>query len=175
MPTDQDEAWRRTSLKGLVRSKYQLQSGDTDFRIPTELTNPLAGEDQDGKVFIQPGKSEQELKPEYVNQGVVFDTFANALLQKPELVQLLGSIVQADEGKFAALTTAMAQDGVILFVPKGVKILNPLHSILWGAGNLQAVFSRVFHLVGRRCSGNLCARIRLVRSGKRRYIPFRFG
>ena len=145
MPNDKDEAWRRTSLNGLVRSQYQLNTSSTSGTgIPLELATPLAGDEQDGKVFIQRGKTEQELKQEYIQQGVIFDTFSKAIEQKPNLIELLGSVVQADEGKFAALATAMTQDGIILYIPKGVTIKHPLHSIFWGEGDKSAVFSRIF-------------------------------
>ena len=38
------------------------------------------------------------------------------------------------EGKFSALTGALSQTGVLLYVPRGVKVEQPLHSVLWGPG-----------------------------------------
>jgi len=37
----------------------------------------------------------------------------------------------------------MAEDGILLYIPKNVSIKNPLHSILWLGGNDQAFFSRM--------------------------------
>lgn len=55
----------------------------------------------------------------------------------------LGKIVSPEEGKFAALASALAQTGVFLYVPKGVVIEQPLHSLLWGPGIGLAHISHV--------------------------------
>jgi len=64
--------------------------------------------------------------------------------QHPELVEhLAGEIVRSEEGKFAALAAAFAENGVVLYVPKGVNIEQPLHSVLWGGGNNLAHISHL--------------------------------
>jgi Fe-S cluster assembly protein SufD len=51
--------------------------------------------------------------------------------------------VKSDEGKFAALAAAFAENGVLVYVPKGVEVERPLHSILWGPGIGLAYFSHI--------------------------------
>jgi len=43
-------------------------------------------------------------------------------------------VVRPDEGKFAALAAALAQTGVLVYVPRGVQVEKPLHSVLWAPG-----------------------------------------
>jgi Fe-S cluster assembly protein SufD len=65
--------------------------------------------------------------------------------EHPELIaKLAGQIVRPEEGKFAALASAFSQNGVLLYVPKGVTVEQPLHSILWGPG---AGLAHISHLL----------------------------
>jgi Fe-S cluster assembly protein SufD len=59
------------------------------------------------------------------------------------VARILGEIVKPEEGKFAALAGALAQNGVLLYVPKNVQVEQPLHSILWGPG----AFAYISHLL----------------------------
>lgn len=145
MPVTKDEAWRRTALTGMTKAAFKLNGhSGTITGIPDSLIEPLAGEEQDGQVFIQPGKSSAELKQEYREKGVIFAPFKQAIVDHPELAEIIGSIIRPDDGKFAALASALAEDGVVLFIPKDVKIIHPLHSILWSEGNQHATFSHLF-------------------------------
>ena len=58
-----------------------------------------------------------------------------------------GKVVSAGDGKFAALATAMSEVGVFVYVPKGVQLEAPLHSVLWAPGEGQAFFSRLLVVV----------------------------
>jgi len=75
---------------------------------------------------------------------VIFTDLATAAKQHPEVLsKVLGQIVKTDEGKFAALAGALARNGVLLYVPKGVVVEQPLHSVLWGPGEGLAYFSHL--------------------------------
>jgi Fe-S cluster assembly protein SufD len=144
-PGEKDEAWRRTALTGMDRNSYRIETPHDEFSdMPEALKQPLAGDKQDGQVITQPGKSIETLSNEYKNCGVIFNSFCKAIELKPDLLERFGTIVKPEEDKFAALTSALADDGVILYVPKGIKIANPLHSIFWGSGEKSAIFSHLF-------------------------------
>lgn len=144
MPHDRDEAWRRTSLTGFQPGSYHLNGhAVAGSSIPESLTRPLAGDEQDGQVVIQPGNSSANLKDEYRKAGVLFGPLNELVGQHSHLAEKLGSIVRPQEGKFAALSSAMSDQGVVLYIPAGVRVANPLHSIIWAAGSKTAVFSRV--------------------------------
>ncbi len=75
------------------------------------------------------------LDPALARQGVVFTDFVTAEKDYPGLLEsILGQVVPADEGIFSALTGALGQTGILLYVPRGVKVEQPLHSVLWGPG-----------------------------------------
>lgn len=144
MPDEKVESWRRTNLNPLQRASYHLGEGEaTGTNVPEALTRPLAGDEQDGQALVWPGGSKVTLKEEYARQGVLFGSLRDILCNHPEISEKLGSIVPAEDGKFAALNHIFAQDGVVLYIPAGIKIENPLHSILWAEGDKSAVFSHL--------------------------------
>jgi Fe-S cluster assembly protein SufD len=136
MPTTSDEAWRRTDIRGLKGGSFVPVSGEgieaNILQPPDELLDPLIGEIHGGQILISAGKNQSEIDPVLVEQGVVFTDLATTEREHPELLQkIIGQVVQSDEGKFAALAAAMAQSGVLLYVPKNVIVEQPLHSVTY--------------------------------------------
>jgi Fe-S cluster assembly protein SufD len=158
MPTAGDEAWRRTDIRGLRAGSFRLpvEVDLPGLRLPeppASLLKPLAGEKHGGQIVLTAGGAQVDLDPELAAQGVVFTDLRTAEQQHPELLaRLMGKIVPSDEGKFAALAGALAQTGVLVYVPRGVQIEKPLHSILWGAGIDLAYLDHVLVWVDRGAS-----------------------
>jgi Fe-S cluster assembly protein SufD len=146
-PTTKDEAWRRTDLRGLDGG-VRLPEGEAYLDLaplPEKLSRPLVADQHGGQIRILPGGMQVEIDPAITAQGVLFSDIATAAREYPqELAQALGQIVRPEDGKFAALAGALAENGVFVYVPKGVTVEQPLHSILWGPGVGLAHFS---HLV----------------------------
>lgn len=148
MPSIQDEAWRRTDLRKMPLDRFHIPAEDA-FKdlppVPAELLKPLTGAAHGGQVTLLPGGGSQvSLDAELAAQGVVFTDFKTAEKEHPELLQkLIGNIVRAEDGKFAALAAALSQNGVLLYVPRNVQVEAPLHSVLWGPGADLAHFSHV--------------------------------
>jgi Fe-S cluster assembly protein SufD len=148
MPTTTEEAWRRTDIRGLKAGNFAIPKANQYKNLgepPKELLTPLVGKKPGGQIVAQPGGySKVFLKPELVKQGVVFCDMETAEKSHPEiLAHVLGQIVHPDEGKFAALASAFSHAGVLVYVPRGVEVEDPLHSILWGPGVGLAHFSHV--------------------------------
>ncbi|KAA0273335.1 MAG: Fe-S cluster assembly protein SufD, partial [Chloroflexi bacterium] len=77
-------------------------------------------------------------------KGVVFTDFRTAEKNHSDLLKkLIGQIVKPEDGKFAALASALSENGVLLYVPKGVEVEYPFHSVLWGPGTDLAHFSHL--------------------------------
>jgi Fe-S cluster assembly protein SufD len=143
-----DEAWRRTDIRGLEAGSFHLPDADTASRqisAPKEFLRPVAGEKHGGQLVLIPGKPTVfEIDPELTSQGVVFTDLVTAEQKYPRLLEkILGQVVRPDEGKFGALAAAMANSGVLLYVPRGVQLEQPLHSLLWGPGVGNAYFSHI--------------------------------
>lgn len=138
LPTTQMEAWRRTDLRGLQAASMRLavpQAAPVGPEIPGALLQPMAGDEHAGQLLLQPHRVDVTLLPNLVRQGVVFTDLRTAEERYPHLLeQALGRVVRPEEGKFSALAGALAQTGVLLYVPRGVQVAQPLHSILWTPG-----------------------------------------
>lgn len=140
LPTTNDEAWRRTDIRGLKTGELRLPTVvDLEaLRLPNppeELLRPLVGDEHGGQIVLTANGAQVALAEELKQQGVVFTNLRTAEAEHPELLaQMLGKIVPVSEGKFAALSGALAVDGVVLYVPKNVVIEQPLHSVTWGPG-----------------------------------------
>lgn len=148
-PTRKDEAWRRTDIRGLNTSQFTLPVNGKDHLTQPPPSKCLAmmtrEENKAGLIITGWVEPVRQLAEELSNQGVIFTDYQTAETRHPELMQrILGQIVKQDEDKFTALAAALAQDGVVLYVPKDVVVDLPLHSLYCGAGANQAFIN---HLV----------------------------
>ncbi len=148
MPTLKDEPWRRTDIRTLPAGQVELKAVD-ETPVKADLLEPLLGEEHGSLLVLRPGFApELRADASVEEQGVVFTDLATALRNHSEILEeYFGEIVRPEEGKFAALAAAMAKDGVVLYVPRGVQLEQPLHSILWAPGEGNVFFSRVLIVV----------------------------
>jgi Fe-S cluster assembly protein SufD len=153
MPTMKDEPWRRTDIRGLPSVNVQMGTAE-DLLVDPELVQPLAGNAEEALIILKPGLEPEIRSHENLEKaGVSFFTWQQAAQSNPEFFQeYLGEVVADDEGKFAALTSALMRDGIVVHVPEGVEVDIPLHSIFWAPGSGSVVFSRVLLIVEDRAS-----------------------
>src|SRR5688500_12167802 len=70
-----------------------------------------------------------KIKTELEDMGVVFLDMDSALREHPDLVkEYFGTIIPANDNKFAALNTAVWSGGSFIYVPKGVHVDIPLQA-----------------------------------------------
>lgn len=148
MPSTSDEPWRRTDLRALDAASFRFPKADayTDMLPPpAELLEPLVGEEHGGQIVIYPGeKVLRKVDTNLASEGVIFTDLRTAEKNHKDILSMaLGKIVRSDEGKFAAMTAALANSGVLVYVPRGVQVEQPLHSVLWGPGTGLAYFSHI--------------------------------
>lgn len=145
LPKTDQEPWRRTDIRKLQTNSFNLAGTDqVEQAVPEALLNPLAGEKFGGQIVLSAASVDHYLDQEIADKGVIFTDFKTASHEHPEVLEkVLGSLVKVDEDKFAAMAAALSGQGVLLYVPKGVQIEQPLHSVLWGAGVGRAHFSHV--------------------------------
>jgi Fe-S cluster assembly protein SufD len=108
LPTTKDEAWRFTDLKGFDPDSFSANGVSGVATAPGLLELEAAG-----IVRVSEGGLEIERAPE----GIKFE----ALADHPRLYELVGS----DE-KFAAHNAAQWRNGLLVEVPKGVVLEQPL-------------------------------------------------
>jgi len=131
------EPWRRTDIHAMPVDAFKLFSKNSNNlpSVPNDLLNPLVADQHGGQIVLFPSGSKIELDASLAKQGVIFTDFKTAQEKYSDIVEkILGQTVNVEEGKFAALAGAFSQNGILLYVPKNVKVEQPFHSILWGPG-----------------------------------------
>lgn len=149
MPTTAEEAWRRTDIRSLPSGQVSLGPAQ-GLPVPKELVRPLAAKSHGALLVLQPGQEPiYQVDAKLAEMGVVFADWPTAVLNHPGLLRdQLGSIVSEEQDKFAALTAALASQGFIIYIPAGLQVDLPLHSVLWAPGQHRAFFSRISLVLG---------------------------
>jgi Fe-S cluster assembly protein SufD len=156
LPVTTEEAWRRTDIHNLPVDKFRLAQDGMFNELPSvreDLLKPLTGDQHGGQIVLTPGGVKVDLDEKLANKGVIFTDLKTAEQKHPDLLaKMIGKTVNAEEGKFSEVAGAFAQNGVVLYVPKGVTVEEPLHSVLWGPGADIAHVSHILVLVDEGAS-----------------------
>lgn len=143
-PTQTLEEWRYTNI-----SQFALESvkplEPSSGSVPEEARARLEGKKAAGRVLVVGGAViELELDAELQKKGVILADLETAASEHAELVEehLATQAVPATEGKFAALNAALWTAGVFLYVPRGVRIEDPIRVVRWMDQPGAAVFPR---------------------------------
>ena len=156
LPDTSMEAWRRTDIHNLPADQFKFAAnGAFNDLTPVreDLLKPLTGNQHGGQIVLTPGGMKVELDETLAKKGVIFTDLKTAEENHADLLaKMLGKTVNVEEGKFSALAGAFAQNGVVLYVPKGVIVEEPLHSVLWGPGADIAHISHILVLVDEGAS-----------------------
>ncbi len=156
LPDTTQEAWRRTDIHTLPVDKFKFAVEGAYNDLPPvreDLLRPLIADQHGGQIVLVPGGVKIELDEKLTKKGVIFTDLLTAEKEHPELLaKMMGKTVNVEEGKFSALAGAFAQNGIVLYVPKGVTVEEPLHSVLWGPGTDIAHVSHILVLVDEGAS-----------------------
>jgi Fe-S cluster assembly protein SufD len=140
MPTNTDEAWRRTDIRGVrwaETMRFANGSAAGAQSVPAELTSPLIGEKQGGLLVYLNGRlTRSELSDELAAQGVIFGDLGAVAASHPDLVRRFfeDKTIQPDEDKLAAMGLALWTHGIFLYVPRHVEVELPFHSVEYVSG-----------------------------------------
>lgn len=143
VPDRTTEGWRRTDLSGLDLDALVAQRANGKDRVDdaeSTLTEGLAG--LAATIRIADGEvKERSLAPELARKGVVVTSLRQALKEKPDLVkQHLGRLVTGDESTFVGLAGALWQDGLFVYVPRGVTVEQPILGRVVSSGTTPTYF-----------------------------------
>jgi Fe-S cluster assembly protein SufD len=151
MPTTRLEEWRYTDL----RKKLDLASlgwaektecADDFNACPEGLRDTMLEDDPaSGHVWGIDGQIiHVDLDEDLRKKGVVLTSLKDALKTHPSLLEkhLATEALPPEQGKFEALNAALWTDGILLFVPKGVRLELPVRVTRWIHQSGVAFFSR---------------------------------
>jgi Fe-S cluster assembly protein SufD len=126
LPTTKDEHWRFTDLRGFDPDAFNANGAKKVERAGSMLDIETAG---------LAHVSEAGIEIEGAPEGVVFEPLSDSH-------ELLGTLVGAEE-KFAAHNLAEWKHGLLVRVPKGVEVAQPLYVRVTGSVADAAHFWRV--------------------------------
>jgi Fe-S cluster assembly protein SufD len=150
LPTTRSEEWRYTDLSRLLdlEALRFVTSNETDPDAPLpQLLQDAMTEDRaaSGHSVLVDGLTVQvDLEAHLAAQGVVLTSLRDAVESHPGLLQehLAVGALPAEEGKFEALNAALWTDGVLLYVPAGVRLELPVRASRWLSHAGSAVCTR---------------------------------
>ncbi|GMV36894.1 MAG: hypothetical protein AMXMBFR61_14020 [Fimbriimonadales bacterium] len=132
-PSRTDEGWRRADLAGVPFDEVLAT-----WSAPSEASLRPRGDAQPGESTssVAEGPGRAGLPEDAARQGVLLQSLQDAMLQHPDLVRHYLDVAPYDpmDRKFVSLTRALWDEGVFLYVPRGVHVEAPLH--------VQATFGR---------------------------------
>lgn len=132
-PTSNNEDWARTDIRLFKLGRFELPSGDAPALAPQQRHGmlgdglELAGAITHVNSLTVDGRLDENLR----KQGVLFCSLDQAVAEHPDLLRPYFDrrVVDPIQDRFAALSAACWTGGTLLYVPKGVCIEQPLHSI----------------------------------------------
>jgi Fe-S cluster assembly protein SufD len=135
MPTVREEEWMRTDIRLFKLDRYELPDQATqEAAARIELPHALlaAGVELGGRAAAMNSHSVvSELDPKWTKQGVLFGGLSRLVAEHGDLLKPLFErrVVDPFRDKFSALNAAAWSGGTLLYVPKNVKLDEPLHSL----------------------------------------------
>jgi Fe-S cluster assembly protein SufD len=144
LPTRQLEEWRYTDVSLLKLDKVKPAWRAPPAGIPDGARALLQNREAAGTAIQVDGTLAQvSLRDEWRAKGVLLLDLADAAAQHPELVErYLGTVLPRDFNKFAALNEALWDGGIFLYVPRGVRLEQPIRVVRWITESGSAVFPR---------------------------------
>jgi Fe-S cluster assembly protein SufD len=151
MPTTKLEEWRYTDLNRKLDLEAlswpeKSQCKDDFEACPKGLQETmLADHDASGHLWGIDGQViHVDLLEELKEKGVVLMSLREAVRAHPELLKehLAQEALPPEQGKFEALNAALWTDGILLHVPRGVRLDLPVRITRWIAQPGAAFFNR---------------------------------
>jgi Fe-S cluster assembly protein SufD len=150
-PTTRLEEWRYTDVSRVLDldSMRLVERGSVRGDRSSFPPPLVAAMDEDREasghiVEIDGTVVHSDLRDDLRAKGVVLSSLREALGTHPDLLEeyLATEAIPAERGKFEALNAALWDDGVFVYVPKGVQLALPIRVTRWVSDPGVAVFSR---------------------------------
>jgi Fe-S cluster assembly protein SufD len=151
MPNTRLEQWRYTDLRqrlplDRLRIAQSAPLPDDPAAWPLLLRRAMA-EDPDASghlVLVDGCVVHADIDPRLAARGVILGSLRDAVEKHPELLEkhLATEAVPPEEGKLQALNAALWTDGVLLYVPRDVRLASPVRVTRWFSAPGAAFFSR---------------------------------
>ncbi|MEX2092178.1 MAG: Fe-S cluster assembly protein SufD [Pirellulales bacterium] len=138
MPSSHDEEWMRTDIRLFKLDRFHVPdpAPHESRKYPHALL--AAGVELSGRTVSVDSRSVLgELAPELAKKGVLFGSLGRLVSEHGDLLRPFFErhVVDPFKDKFSALNAACWSGGPLLYVPKSVRIEEPLHTLSALAGD----------------------------------------
>ncbi|MCH6257742.1 Fe-S cluster assembly protein SufD [Puniceicoccaceae bacterium K14] len=134
-PSRKDETWRFANLKAWRGTNPEFSAMPSISNAQSLIERSDLIKTYSGQIVIADNQTIQaeSISPELSAKGVVFTTLKKALSTHGALIKdyFMKQEVDLGSAKAAKLHTAFLENGVILFVPKGVEVEDPFIVYNW--------------------------------------------
>ena len=135
MPSSHDEEWMRTDIRLFKFDRFAVPDSSVDFSVAkSAMPHALLAEGvdlggRDATVDSRPAIG--ELSSKWANAGVLFGSLDALVAEHSDLLRpyFERHVVDPNKDKFSALQAACWSGGTLLYVPPGVHVDEPLHSL----------------------------------------------
>ena len=127
-PTRKDEEWMRTDIRLFKLEKFSLAT-ETNDQMPAAVLS--SGVDLAGATASLNGiPQSSNVDSEFTDKGVIFGNLSEMLTEhEDKLRPHFCKVFDANFDKFSALHAAFWNSGTVLYVPRGVVLEKPFHTI----------------------------------------------
>ena len=146
-PTTKHEEWKYSNVKKLVSQKFEFHA-ESNFSAENLETLQLPNLQGNVLCFVN-GVYKKELSTlKSPSTKLKVMTLTEAVVEIPAIIeQHFGKYVDSQNESFTALNTAMANDGLVVYVPDNVTIEEPIIMRLIADVRTQKVGSQVRNLI----------------------------
>lgn len=143
------EAWRYTSVEGLMKTRFIAASPDITDLERVDLNEwALPSQDSYRLVFLNGRCVPQLTMLDGISTGVKFGSLRAVLLTDPEMLSVwFGQVASHDTNIFTALNTALVNDGLFLHIDRAVELDRPLEVIYLSTSGDQPVMMQPRNLI----------------------------
>lgn len=129
-PTTRNEDWHFTSVTPIAERTFR-PAKPAAAPTPADVLAATVGDPSWPRAVFVNGQFSASLSSlGAFTDGVRVSTLAAAIKESPDFVAAhLGKLAAFDKQAFTAFNTAFVQDGLVVRVPKGVKVSLPLHVV----------------------------------------------
>jgi Fe-S cluster assembly protein SufD len=158
-PSRKVERYKYTDMEKLFAPDYGLNL--TRFEIPANpyVAFKCAVQNLSTSLYfvVNDGFYSKNLPQAHLPEGVIIDSLSHAAEEHPELLsKYYAQIADPDEDAVTALNTMLAQDGLLIYVPKNTKLPRPVQVVnLLHSDRPLMVNRRVLIVLEERAEANL--------------------
>lgn len=147
IPNIKDEEWKKTSLNGLFKHKFEKGK---QISVPNESVNTFSfnGEEADRLVFVNGIFIAEKSKITKKLNNVYVGSLKGGLKTHKEIIQENYCKTGIHKHNFfTAINSGYSEDGVFIYIPDNTILENPVHIVNFVHGDNKKAFSQTRNLV----------------------------